>query len=382
MAASSITADAIIIGGGLHGCATALHLARAGCTAIIVEKDHIGRHASGVNAGGVRRLGRALPELPLANAALAQWHNIQELVDDDCGFASSGQVKVAENRAELRALRARREKLLALGFEHEKIIDKKQLRELVPAVAPYCVGGMWVAGDGHANPFATVQAFKCKVLSLGVRILENAQVKSLQKLDGVWRVTSAQGRVEAPVIVNCAGAWGGGIAAMLGDQAPVEYRALMLMITTRLKPFVKPVVGAQGRSLSFKQFDNGTVLIGGAYQGRAEPERNLAHLDVNGLAANAAAAAALFPTLRGARIARCWAGIEGQMPDDIPVIGAGREEGVYHAFGFSAHGFALTPIVGKIIADLVTTGITDLPIGAFSIKRFSTPADPALTINS
>ena len=61
-------ADAIVIGGGLHGCATALYLARSGLTVIVVEKDYVGRHASSANAGGVRRLGRALPEIPLAVA--------------------------------------------------------------------------------------------------------------------------------------------------------------------------------------------------------------------------------------------------------------------------------------------------------------------------
>ncbi|NCF82475.1 MAG: FAD-dependent oxidoreductase, partial [Proteobacteria bacterium] len=83
------SADAIVIGGGLHGCATALHLKRSGLDTIVVEKDYVGRHASSANAGGVRRLGRALPEIPLAVAALASWHRIGELVDDDCGFAVS-----------------------------------------------------------------------------------------------------------------------------------------------------------------------------------------------------------------------------------------------------------------------------------------------------
>ena len=97
--------DAIVIGGGLHGCATALHLARAGLSPVVIEKDHVGRHASSANAGGVRRLGRALPEIPLADAALRAWHAIGELVDDDCGFSSSSQVKVAETESELQALR-------------------------------------------------------------------------------------------------------------------------------------------------------------------------------------------------------------------------------------------------------------------------------------
>ena len=362
-------ADAIVIGGGLHGCSTALHLALRGIETIIIEKDHVGRHASGVNAGGVRRLGRALPEIPLAEAALDRWQNIGDLVDDDCGFVSPGQIKVAETEAELQTLVARRETLLDLGFGHEEIIDREQLRELLPAVAAHCVGGMVVRSDGHASPFRTVQAFKRKAVSLGVRVFEDTPVTDIQRQGATWRV----GSFEAPIIVNCAGAWGGHVAAMLGDHAPLKACALMLMITDRMEPFVEPVVGAQGRSLSLKQFDNGTVLIGGAFEGRAEPENNRTSLDVNGLAANAANAATLFPVLRRANIVRCWAGIEGKMPDAIPVIGPGSADGAFHAFGFSAHGFALAPVVGKIIADLIATGATDLPIEAFAVGRFSPP---------
>ena len=371
MASGTNIADVIVIGGGLHGCATALHLARAGLAAMVVEKDSVGRHASSANAGGVRRLGRALPEIPLAVAALAAWHRIRELVDDDCGFASSCQVKVAETESELQTLRQRRDTVLGLGFKHEEIIDQAQLRELLPAIAPHCVGGLVVHGDGHANPFLTVQAFKRKALALGVRFLEGTPVEALRKSGQTWQVRTARAELEAPVLVNCAGAWGGHIAALLGEHAPVEAQALMLMITARVKPFVKPIVGAQGRKLSFKQFDNGTVLIGGGHRGRAEPECNRTHLNFAGLAASAATAMALFPALRGVQIVRCWAGIEGEMPDGIPVIGASAAEGAYHAFGFSGHGFALGPIVGRLIADLVVTGDTDLPIDAFDIGRFS-----------
>lgn len=365
------TADVIVIGGGLHGCATALHLARAGVSALVVEKDYVGRHASSANAGGVRRLGRAFPEIPLAEAALASWHHIRELVDDDCGFAASCQVKVAETEAELHALRSRREKVRELGYEHEEIIDQDELRELLPAIAPHCVGGMVVHGDGHANPFLTVQAFKRKTLALGVDIHEHTAVETIERSASVWRVGTARGVLESPVLVNCAGAWGGRVAAMLGERVPIALEAFMLMITAPVQRFVEPVVGAQGRMLSFKQFDNGTVLIGGGHQGRAEPEHSRTHLDFGELATSAATAASLFPGLRGVPIVRCWAGIEGEIPDGIPVIGASAAEGAYHGFGFCGHGFALSPLVGRIIADLIVHDATDLPIDPFHLSRFS-----------
>ena len=365
------SADVVVIGGGLHGLSCALYLARAGRNVCIVEKNTIGRHASSANAGGVRQLGRALPEVPLACAALPIWHDIRALVDDGCGFVNTGQIKVAETESHLRSLAERREILLGFGFQHEEIIGEDELYQQLPALAPGCVGGMIVRSDGHANPFRTVQAFRRKVESLGVSILENTPVTGVKKHGQTWQINTACESIEAPLVVNAAGAWGGKISAMLGDHAPVRAMALMLMITDRLAPFITPVVGAQGRSLSFKQFDNGTVLIGGGYEGRADPGRDLTHLDFGGLARNAAAAAALFPAMRRANILRCWAGIEGQLPDNIPVIGAGSEKGVFHAFGFSAHGFALTPIVGKIIADLVVDGVSAFSTSAFSIDRFA-----------
>src|SRR5947207_10238304 len=135
-------ADVIVIGGGLHGCSAALHLAKAGAKVIVLEKDHVARHASGVNAGGVRRLGRHLAEVPLSVAALAMWQCIADLVDDPCGFDSHGQIKVAESEEDLAKLRERAEQLRASGFEHEELVGREELRELLPAVSPHCVGGL------------------------------------------------------------------------------------------------------------------------------------------------------------------------------------------------------------------------------------------------
>jgi sarcosine oxidase subunit beta len=364
--------DVIVIGGGLHGSSTALHLARRGARVTVIEKDHVGRHASGVNAGGVRRLGRDFAEVPLSVAAMEVWHRIGDLVDDDCGFESHGQVKVAESEEELAVLRARVAELNRQGFAHEELVDRRELNDIVPAIADHCVGAIVCRRDGAANPYRTTLAFKRKAENLGVTFLEGTQVQALGRAGKVWRVDTSAGRRDAPVVVNCAGAWADRIAAQLGEPVPLEAFAPMLMITAPMPPFIEPVIGATSRPLSFKQYRNGTVLIGGGHRGTLDRDTNRTDIDFAALRSSACTVWELFPIMRRAEIVRCWAGIEARMPDDIPVIGpSSTSENVFHGFGFSGHGFQLGPIVGAILAELIIGGQTNLPIAPFRIERFA-----------
>lgn len=366
------SADVVVIGGGLHGSSAALHLARAGVRAIVVEKNYVGRHASGVNAGGVRTLSRHEAEIPLAIASLALWHRIGELVDDHCGFESHGQVRVAENEADLATLRERVHRLATLGYAHERWIDVDELRARVPALSHHCLGGLIVDTDGAALPYRTTLAFRRKAEALGQRFIEGVRVLDVAREGASWRVQTTAGIVKAAVLVNCAGAWADRICASLGEPVPLEPIAPMMLVTLRMPHFVDPVVLGTGRPLSFKQTAEGTVLIGGGRRARLDRDGEITELDFRELAASARTVHDLFPIMRGASIHRGWAGIEARMPDDIPVIGpSSTTDNAFHAFGFSAHGFALGPIVGRIVADLVTKGGTDLPIAPFSIRRFA-----------
>jgi len=364
------TADVIVIGGGIHGCSAALHLVRRGVSVIVLEKDYVGRHASGVNAGGVRRLGRDLAEVPLAQASYEYWRDMPALVDDDCGYRATRYLKVARSESDMDAARQRVAELNARGFTHEDVIDQKTLRGFLPAAASHCVGALHVDGDGSALPFQTTQAFKRRAQKLGVVFHEETPVLDIQRRAGNWRVDTPIGAFEAPTVVNAAGAWGGVLAAKLGDDVPLKAHAPMLAITARMPPFATAVVGALSGALSFKQFENGTVLIGGGVRGRAFPDTNRTALDMKGMSQFLSTARDIFPIMKRANIVRTWAGIEGYTPDNLPIISAGREAGIVHAFGFSAHGFQLAPGVGEFVADLATGATPKLSLDAFNVSRF------------
>ncbi len=365
---------AVVIGGGLHGLSTALHLARTpGWQVTLLERRHVGRHSSGVNAGGVRRLGRDLREIALSVIAAEMWQDMPGLVGDTCGFQAGGQVKVAESEADLRKLEDRAEQVRALGWQHEEVVDRAELRRLVPAIAPHAVGALVTRGDGSADPMRTVMAFRRAAQEAGVTIIEGAGVVGIERgASGTLRVVTADATHEADRVANCAGAWAIEIARMAGEEIPCGVKASMMIVTERLPAFCTPTVGPTARALSFKQTAVGTVVIGGGHQGRNDPAAETSTVLFDSLAHAARIAAELFPCVAGARIMRSWTGTEARTPDEIPVIGeSATTPGLFHSFGFSGHGFQLSPAAGAAVAELMARGATNMPIAPFTQRRFA-----------
>jgi sarcosine oxidase subunit beta len=300
------------------------------------------------------------------------WERIEELVDDNCGFESHGQVLVAENHAEFDSCHARVAELNRLGFTHEELIDGPELRRFIPALADTCPGGVVSRRDGVANPARTTTAFRRKAAELGTTVLEGVAARNIRKEGDLWHVDVGADTFAAPVLVNAAGAWAGHIAAQFGEPVPVEAVAPMLMITSRVPHFINPAVILRYRILSLKQFSNGTVLIGGGHMATVDLERNETVLDWRRLATSARTVFELFPIMRNATVVRAWAGIEARMGDNLPVIGpSARHLGLYHQFGFSLHGFQLGPGAGAVMAELITNGGTQTSINDLGIHRFS-----------
>ncbi len=383
---TSRQADVLVIGGGIHGLSTALHLARAGVKVTLLEAEYCGRHASGVNAGGVRTLGRHIPEIPLSLSSSALWHELPALLGDDASFVPSGQLKVAENLDELQACRQRVLQLQALGFHHEQLLDQQQVRERLPAMARHVTGGIWVEGDGYAQPFKAVTAFRLAAQNLGVHIHEGTPAQRIEQTGNHWQVSTPAGRFCAEHLVVTAGAWAADLAAQVGEAVPLHPEGLMLMVTHRVAPFCQPVLGATGRALSFKQFANGTLVIGGKLIGSLDFPARHGEVDMARLGTSARTVTDLFPHLRHLAVNRVWAGVEAFTADDLPVIGSSRKaSNLSYAFGFCGSGFQMGPGTGKRLAQLILGEHSGIDLEAFAIDRFTraTPApiiQPALSI--
>ena len=365
--------DVAVIGGGLHGLSSALHLARAGRRTVVIERSWVGRHASGATAAGVRTLGRDPAEVPISLEAMEMWHGIAAIVGDECGFHAHGQIRVAELDGQWPDLLEREARMRALGHTHEELIDAAELRRLVPALSPHCVGALVARRDGAADPHRTIAAFRRACEAAGVTIVEGCGLDAVERQGADWLLRAGTRRFVAPVVVNAAGAWAAKLAALFGDEIELGLKASMMIVTERLAPLLDPVVSVVGRALSFKQSDQGTLVIGGGLQGAADLDRQSSSVDFVTLAKGARAAVDLFPLVGDVRIARSWTGIEAKTRDLLPVIGASPgTPGLFHVFGFSGHGFQLVPVVGSILCDLIVEGGTQRQIAGFAPERLMT----------
>jgi sarcosine oxidase, subunit beta len=363
--------DVAVIGGGLHGLSAAMHLARSSLRVLILERSWSGRHSSGATAAGVRSLGRKMAELDIAIEALEMWHEMESLVGDSCGFAAHGQIRIAEDEKALDALQRDVSALLDRGYTHVQMIDRKEVLRRIPALGVNCLGAAITPNDGAADPHRTLTAFRRSALAAGVVIREGCGLKGIERQGDNWRIETTDGsRITVPTVVNASGAWGSQVAAMIGDDIPLGLKASMMIVTERLRPFLKPVVASYGRQLSFKQADQGGLVIGGGIQGVPNLEEETSHVRFGRLAKGALDAVTLFPCVDGVRIVRTWAGLEATTADYLPIVGPSENgPGVFHAYGFSGHGFALVPVVGSIIADLVTEGVTTRQISGLQARR-------------
>jgi len=368
-----VRADVAIVGGGIAGCAAAVALRAAGMTVVLLEKQLCGAGASGVNFGGVRQQGRDLAELPLARRGRAIWEGLNERVSDDVEFVASGHLKLARSDADMAQLEAYAAAAAEFGLRLE-LLGRDAVRKSAPWVGPGVVGGSLCAEDGHANPRVVGPAYARLARRMGADVREHAEVASAARADDGFVTTTAQLEVRSRFLVNCAGVAAGTIAGWFGERAPVRPIVPNMVVTEPLPFLVDRSLGVCGGGVYLRQIARGNVIFGGG-DGWADAECRRSRPLTRTTLGAMREALALVPALEGCHVIRTWTGIDGEMPDVIPVIGfSSTTPDLVHAFGFSGHGFQLGPVMGEIVAELVTQGRSASPLEPFAIERFIEPA--------
>jgi sarcosine oxidase subunit beta len=364
-----IATDVAIVGGGIVGSAAALALRRMGLGVVLLERDLCGSRSSGVNYGGVRRQGRPLSQLPLAQRAHAIWGRLPELIGTDGEYLRSGHFKIARSEADLAALEAYRDSArdFDLGID---FLSGARLRERCPWLGGKAVGGSLCPEDGQANPRLVSPAFALAAQRAGTQIFERARVDEIAHDGRLFELRLGDAlAVQAPALLNCAGAWANAIAAQFGEAVPMHSGHPAMAVTEPLPFFMDWSLGVEGGGVYCRQVARGNLVLGGG-PGRAL-DADRARTDRDTMAALATQAIELLPGLRHAHFIRTWSGTEGYLPDRQPVIGPSRTTpGLVHGFGFAGAGFQVGPAVGEVLAELVRDGRSSTPIGAFAIERF------------
>ena len=213
--------DVIVLGGGIVGASAALMLAHKGQRVALVERDFCGSHSSGVNYGGVRRQGRPLHQLPLSQRAHQLWDDLPGLIGIDGEYVRSGHLKLARSHADFAALQAYAEHTRGFGLGLQ-LLDHAELRARFPWVGDIAVGASLCPEDGHANPRLVSPAFASAAQRLGASVYEQAEVIRIEHDSQRFQVDCANGlHLQAPWLLNCAGAWAGIVAAQLDRKSVV-----------------------------------------------------------------------------------------------------------------------------------------------------------------
>jgi sarcosine oxidase subunit beta len=374
----TLKTDVAIVGGGIVGASAALALRRMGLGVVLLERDLCGSRSSGVNFGGVRRQGRPLSQLPLAQRAHRIWGELPARLGTNGEYIRSGHFKIGRSEADMAAL----ERYRALSSDFDlglEMISAARLRTQCPWLGVRAMGGSLCAEDGQANPRLVSPAFALAAQRAGAQVLERHKVEEVAHDGALFMVRATvlaanaqtQGtlEVQAPVLLNCAGAWAGAIAAQFGETPPMRARSPVMAVTEPVPHFMAWSLGVEGGGIYCRQVARGNLVLGGGTGITLDAER--ARADHDAIATLAMQAVELLPVLRHAHIIRTWGGTEGYLPDREPVLGPSRTTpGLFHGFGFAGAGFQIGPAAGEVLAELARDGRSDTPIDAFAIDRF------------
>lgn len=368
------TADVVVIGGGIIGCAVAYYLAKKGSSVIVLEgSDHIGNGGSSRNGGGVRQSGRDPRELPLVMYGIKNlWPTLSEELEVDCEYHQDGNLRLGKTEKHLEILQGLTDRAVKVGLDVH-MIDGDEVRRINPYLSNEVIGASWCPTDGHANPLTTTLGYYKTARKLGAHFISGEKVVELRKTKGKLRQVITENDIyEADTVVLAAGLDSRKIAATVGIDVPMQAAMLEALVTEAEPHMFDQMLGTAEADFYGHQTKHGSFVFGGSSGLEGYTKDNGTPVCCS-LTASCICRGIMkyFPDLADAKIVRTWAGWMDRTADGVPVLGEVEEvPGLIMACGFSGHGFGIAPAVGHELADLIIEGTTQIDLSALHYDRF------------
>ncbi|TQO19793.1 glycine/D-amino acid oxidase-like deaminating enzyme [Rhodoglobus vestalii] len=360
--------DVLVIGGGIAGTAVAYYLAKEGVDVTLLERGELNREASGTNAGSfhfqlaIHQLSgkgttadrdRLLGDARDSVRAYELWKGLSEELGADVGLHQTGGWMVAETAEQLQILRDKHLLETEAGIETEVLTGSK-LKNRAPYFSDRVLGATYCGLEGHANPLTTAPLYAQRAAEAGGTIRTHTEVLSIEVNDASesrrFTVRTTQGTYYARRVVNCAAAWAGELAEMVGLNFPIRREGLHVNVTEARPKLLPSMVQHIGRRLTLKQTSQGGFIVGGGWPTGASAFPTRYPTKWQSASGNLNVARDVIPSLDGVRVIRTWSGVIAFTDDKSPIVGE-------------------SAIVPGYYACVATTGFTFSPIFAYQLSE-------------
>ena len=368
--------EVVIIGGGIHGLATAYYLAREhGIRDVaVLESRYIGFGGSGRNTAIVRANQRTPESVRLYDEGLKLWPVLTDELDFNLMFFNCGNLNLAHTEAAVNAFRLSINTAGFCGVKSE-LLDPQTCKEIVPAldvsdrpVFPI-QAGMYHPPGGVLRHDAVVWGLAKGASAHGVHIHQGVEVQGIDTEGGrVTGVRTNRGPIGCRKLGVMAGGYGTAVCALLGIELPVHPLTIQAMVTQPLKPFLHHVVSSGEYHVYANQTLKGEIATGA----HMDPQVNYT-TDVSAgyFKHQAEALVDLMPCLGGVRFLRVWAGLADMTPDMAPILdGNVSYDGLYIDLGWGYFGFKSGPVTGKYMAEFIAREEAPEILRPFALRRF------------
>ncbi|MCB2136682.1 MAG: sarcosine oxidase subunit beta family protein [Rhodobacteraceae bacterium] len=368
--------DAVIIGGGGHGLATAYYLAKNhGMRRVaVLEKGWIGGGNTGRNTTVVRSNYFYPESVALYDLALRLYEGLSRELNFNVMLSQRGMLIAAHTPAQMEICARIANAMMLNGVDGELMgatdaIARLPLLNQTADARYHCLGGIWQGRAGIARHDAVAWGYARAASTLGVDIIENCEVTNLWIENGAVKgVATTRGEIRTERLAVAAAGATPGLVAGAGVHLPIHTYALQAFVSEPVKPCLDTVLLYLGTGTYVSQSDKGELVFGGGL------DRVPTHGQKGNLPAQEKVVAGLlemFPAFAQLKLLRQWAGVVDVVPDSSPVIGpAPGVEGLYLNCGWGTGGFKAIPAGGWLLAHLLATGQHHEISRPFDLERF------------